>query len=366
MADKLPDFVKEIINQRSSRNPASRFERKIHTLLSYVETNPEDFETIGLQWISDGRFRMNKKIVKEVLGIKENSLNSNLRRLEFIQTSGDKLGWTEWYKKDFNKVELSSFQNEAIPISDEQFPRIMVSSVFSNQANQQSLPIPSEDAFSKAAHISLGGITEERKQNVLKQAIQIWQEIANNDTSESLSGEYFLFRLAKKWLLPGQDFNNALSVLSNILILDSSMISFINFYKVYCAFGPEPTVMNKIADLLDVCAGDDGWLYFGFSLAEIKSVTLQYAYFDDNEPNCLVLVNGPNSTKVWNIPDIKSNESYVFSEDSNYYREWSSFFNLSSFEMPRIQHPPQEPQNINPTQPPTLIFTQEIQEQEEQ
>ena len=351
MSDKLPDYVKEIINQKSSRNPGSRFARKIHTLLSYVETNPEAYDQIGLQWISDERFKMNKKLLKEVLGIKENSLNVNLKKLNFTQTSYDKLGWTEWYKKDFNKIELNTFQNDNFPITDEQFPRIMVNSVFTNQSNQQNIP---EDAFSKASHIVLGFINEDRKQQVLKQAIQIWQEIANNDSTDSLSGEYFLLRLAKKWQLPHQDFNNALSVLSNILISnDTSVITFLDFYKIYCAFGPEPTVMNKISDLLEVCAGEDGWLYFGFTVAEIKSVTMQYAYFDDNEPNCLILVNGSNTTKVWNIPDIIENDIYIYAEDSNMYQDWQSFFDLTTFEMPKIQHHPEENQNENQPQIPS-------------
>ena len=329
--DKLPDFVKEIINQRSSRNPGSRFSRKIHILLSYVETNPEMVDLVGLKWISDEHFRMNKKILKELLNIKENSLNVNLKKLDFIQTQSDKGGWTEWYKKDFNKIESNPFQNEIITISEDQFPRLLSPSVF-QPANQNSILMLGDELYNKVSHCSIGFIDEERKHNVIKQAIQIWQSIVTIDHTDIIFGADFILQLAKRLQLEGQSFNNAVSVIKNILVTnEKSGLAFLNFFKMYCAFGPDGSIMQKIASLLDIAAGENGWLYFGFPPSEIKKVTDHFAYFDENEPNCLVLISGSSIFKVWNIPDIKHTDRYIYGEDGNYYSDWSSYIRTTPF-----------------------------------
>jgi hypothetical protein len=320
----LPAYIRDVIKQRSTKNPCSRFARKIFTLLSYVDTKPEAVDYVGLQWITEDRFRMNKKILRNLLEIKENSLNVNLRKLNFIQTQCDKVGWTEWMKKDFTRREMS---NSVDSQDDQPFTNLLVDGILQQPMAQIPGIAQQEFIFARANDISIGLISIERKSLIVKKAIQIWQEIVENDSIEVVSSEFFIFKVAQRWQLPGQSFENALSVVKVILAPNdiTQTISFIDFYKTYAAFGPEPTIMNKVKSILDAGAGENGWIYFGYSALEIKKVAEQYAYFDENEPNCLVCVNGIEMCKAWNMPDVGANESYIYADNGNYYCDWVAY-----------------------------------------
>lgn len=325
----LPEYIREVIKQRSTRNPGSRFARKIFTLLSYVDTKPEAINNIGLQWITDERFKMNKKILRNLLDIKENSLNVNLRKLNFIQTQSDKGGWTEWIKKDFTRREMSTIATENQ--EDQQFTHLIVDGILQQPMPQIQGMSQQEILFAKANDMPLGVVTNERKANIIKKAIQIWQEVIENDSLEIVSSEFVVFKLARRWQLPGQSFENAISVVKVILSPSelSQTISFTEFYRTYAAFGPEPTIMNKVKSILDAGAGENGWIYFGFTSFEIKKVAEHYACFDENEPNCLVCVNGIEASKAWNIPDATVSEPYIYGDNDNYYSDWTLYSRAS-------------------------------------
>ena len=325
----LPEYIREVISQRSTRNPGSRFARKIFTLLSYVDTKPEAVNDVGLQWITDDRFRMNKKILRNLLEIKENSLNVNLRKLSFIQLQNDKGGWTEWTKKDFTRREMASISADGQ--EEQPFGHLLVDGILQQPMPQMQGTMQQDVMFMKANDISLGAISADRKANIIKKAILIWQEIVENDSLDVVSSEFAVFKIARRWQLPGQSFENALSVIKVVLAPNelSQTVSFIDFYRLYAAFGPEPAAMLKIKSILDAGAGENGWIYFGFSSLEVKKFVDQYACFDENEPNCLICVNGLDACKAWNLPDANVGESYIYGDNGNYYNDWVSYARAS-------------------------------------
>ena len=79
---RLPQYIRDIIHRRSSRDPSSRFSRKLHALLSYVSANPDMEDEIGLSWIDDEIFQVNKKRLLEIMKIKLNTLNVNFKNLK--------------------------------------------------------------------------------------------------------------------------------------------------------------------------------------------------------------------------------------------------------------------------------------------
>ena len=59
------------------------FKLRIFRILKYVEVHPEDKITIGIFWDDDKSFICNSKILGDFLGIKDNSMNTNLRESGF-------------------------------------------------------------------------------------------------------------------------------------------------------------------------------------------------------------------------------------------------------------------------------------------
>nr|1PP7_U Chain U, kDa initiator binding protein [Trichomonas vaginalis] len=112
---RLPPEIVAALKRKSSRDPNSRFPRKLHMLLTYLASNPQLEEEIGLSWISDTEFKMKKKNVALVMGIKLNTLNVNLRDLAFEQLQHDKGGWTQWKRSGFtrNSVFEDPTQNDS-------------------------------------------------------------------------------------------------------------------------------------------------------------------------------------------------------------------------------------------------------------
>jgi hypothetical protein len=90
-------------------------------------------------------------------------------------------------------------------------------------------------------------------------------------------------------------------------------------------FGPDRTVMLKIASLLDCSRRTGQWLSFdtdGFLLPPLAGS------FDGQEPNCLVIRNKGNATRVWNAPLVESNANigYVCDQVGHTYGCWSDYF----------------------------------------
>ena len=83
----LPHDIQQILRRKSSRDPSSRFSTKLHILLNFVQnSNDKDMEEkVGCAWVTDEEFRLNKRIITNILGIKLNTLNVNLHALGFIQ-----------------------------------------------------------------------------------------------------------------------------------------------------------------------------------------------------------------------------------------------------------------------------------------
>ena len=320
---KLPQNVLNFIQHRSTRSQNSRFVKKLHLLLSYSNSSSEIEEEFGVKWVDDEEFRINKKKVCEVLDLKLNSLNVNLKKLQFIQTQADKHGWTQWKRYGFNRKDaILLIEDQSPEIETEQFLNSNSETNLSNDLNlnqNSNFEIP----------FNIGILSEDRIQLFNNYIILLWQEIVESHSIQNVSFSFFMTKEAKRLQLPNQSFDNSYSIISSILSPnDISTIKFIDFYKFMAMFGPENTSMNKISSLLDSSYFSGKWLYFGYQIEEIQKYTNLFALFDENEPNCLLFHTPEKIYRVYNLPDIDSNQNYIIDENGIIYKDWISYFSI--------------------------------------
>ena len=327
LAQTLPVDIQEVLKRKSSRDPNSRFARKLHALLSYVEaTDPKLVDEFGIGWIDDQVFRIFKPRLLGVMGIKLNTLNVNLRDLGFIQLQGDQRlpGWTIWRKDGFTKRTY-------------QLPRMapgMVQLPDNDVFNPHLRPFPVADRPIEVGHVSPQQIDE-----LHRMVAQEWTELVGSDHDLVCAASYVVGRAATRYKQPKQPQQNAFDVLRAILAPQDKMeITFPDFFRFMAMFGPADTVMLKIHSLLEVATAGNPWLYFGITPGIEE--TGMYAYFDEAEPNALVIHDGKGNEKVWNLPLVSARDDfhYIEDKDGRKYGSWIEYFR---------EHPPGETQNFD-------------------
>lgn len=313
IAKRLPDDIQKLLKRKSSRDPNSRFARKLHALLSYVEaTDPKLADDFGVGWIDDQVFRVFKPRLLGVMGIKLNTLNVNFKNLKFVQLQSDKRfpGWTKWRKDGFTK---RTFQ---LPVNQANMGNLPENDFF----NTQVLPVVDKP-------IELGRVTHEQFDDMQRIAVQEWTEIIDSEHEMMMTcaAGYFVGKAAARYRHPQQTSQNAFEVLRAILTPQDQMeISYADFFRFLAMFGPPQTLMLKIHALLEVATADTPWLYFGLS-PEIDDTTVA-GLFDSSEPNALCIHNGGDTEKVWNLPLVPAGEEYVEDKDGRKYSSWGDYF----------------------------------------
>ncbi|OHT07139.1 39 kDa initiator binding protein [Tritrichomonas foetus] len=322
----LPSNIQAILHRKSSRDPSSRFSRKLHALLSYVSANPEMEEQVGVSWLDDEIFQVCKKRLLEIMGIKLNTLNVNFHQLKFVQLQCDKQGWTRWRREGFTRREFNfgkSYNNNSHNNSQQD-------DIFSLQAPKDQLGgLPSSSTEEKI-ELKIGHMTSDQIDILSQHVQQEWQEIAGID-KKSVDVNYFVSTISARYKENEQPTHNAFDVLKAIFAPQGTdTVKFSDFYRFMAMFGPAKTVMLKIHSLLEVATAGTPWLYFG--LLPSADFDDFYGHFDENEPNCLVLhKNDGTTTQIWNLPLSTSDEQYVIDDNCVKYASWQQYF---------AEHPP--------------------------
>lgn len=294
--NRLPLDIQNMLKRKSSRDPASRFTAKLHTLLTFVTENPHMESEIGLGWISNEVFKMNKHSLVTVMGIKPNTLNVNLRDCQFKQQQHNKDGWTQWSKEGFTK--------DSSDVSQEMTTKIGFTDV----------RLHGMKTFGKMNSSDIATF-----QGIVK---SIWRSLNNNMDVLSANADVFLQRAAERFRVNGQTMENARDVLKAIIYPDDTMnISFEMFEKFMAMFGPETSSMMKIQSLLQYSGATGNWMVFSQPTAWPRG------YFMDEEPNCLIVDNGRGQIiKAWNMPLIGWDNTYVVDDSNRSYQSWGAFF----------------------------------------
>jgi hypothetical protein len=300
VVNRLPPNIQAILKRKSSRDPNSRFTSKLRVLLDFATNYPRFENDIGLSWVDEETFRINKRALAGVMGVKVNTLNVNLRDLHFEQQNPPKDGWTTWKKEGFTR-------NSGRPPMDEILP---------------SIP----DFAAQIAFPRIGKVRPETEALFLESARVLWQELVDN-FSLTLGAETFLKKAAAKFKTEQQATQNAVDVLRAIICPSNELVvSEVQFVRFMAMFGPASTAMLKISSLLEISHTTGQWLIFDPATAPPGTS----AAFDGTEANCLVIRRGVSATRVWNLPLVDARADYVVDERGKYYSSWKDYF---------VQHP---------------------------
>lgn len=319
-AFSLPAEIQSILKRKSSRDPVSRFSNKLHSLLNYAGNDIKKQEYIGAGWLSNTHFRINKKKLVVVMDIKLNTLNVNLKDLKFHQLQGDQNGWTIWERAGFrfestidDLMNAEKNDDEAVQLHP-----------FSDDMQNSKLSILKE--------INLGMMNHVTTQNFKKITTSIWDEFLAMLTSNknTIDKSEFLDAAAKRFRASHQKLSNSKLVLETIFTCyNTDNFSVVDFAKLLAKFGPEATLMEKIASLLKSSNTYQDWLKIvqdPSQLSYYNNVDI-FGYFDYNEHNCFIIkrINQP-VRKIYNIVDQPATGDYLIDSNGVKYNSWQDYF----------------------------------------
>jgi hypothetical protein len=307
----LPAHIREVLKRKSSRDPASRFPKKLHSLLTYVTEVPGLEEQVGLAWVADDEFKMSKNTLASVMGIKLNTLNVNLRDLHFSQTQRDKDGWTRWKKAGFTRSGTGIDPDDGLPSPLRTTAKVDAGFV----GRAPSIPF------------NLGKLTDQMSERFLMESQQLWTSVFQCSPTSPVQTDAAIEKAALRFRYQEQPLENAKDVIDAIVrpaTSDSRMV-FADFCRFLAMFGPEKTIMLKIASLLTCSNASGKWLSFD---RDHSGARPPYAYFDLQMPNCLVIHHGDNSQeRVYNNPIVEAGtETYLVDDSGKGCKDWDEWF----------------------------------------
>ncbi|OHT16337.1 39 kDa initiator binding protein [Tritrichomonas foetus] len=300
----LPLDIQSMLKRKSSRDPSSRFSAKLHILLSFVTAHPEMEDKVGCAWVTEEEFRLNKRVLVQVMGIKINTLNVNLHALGFNQQKHNKDGWTLWKKPGFTRTSQD----------------------FTDQPHMASVKAGAMAPRNFQLNITLGPIQNQEFETFVQICKNIWTELLTSD-DRPVQTPHFIDVAAQRFKQEEQPLDNARDVLRAIIAPspNQNVVTFAQFCKFMAMFGPEKTIMLKIASLLSSSNNSGQWLMFE---PQTMNANTFYGAFSDNEPNCLVLNYRNKPVRIWNLPNVEAmpNKRYIVDEENRYYSSWEEYF----------------------------------------
>ena len=322
----LPPEIIKIIKKKSSRDPFSRFSNKLHILLTYAGNDLQKQEEIGVGWVDNNKFRINKKKLIVSMDIKINTLNVNLKSLNFHQLHTDQNGWSVWEKSGFcvnstvdditdNSPESNNSENQTYTNGQEVDQPIQV---YSSQINQKF--------DSLLCNIHLGYTSLEQLQTFQKITISVWDELIAAHSEDPTLAQEFIGLLAERFRLSHQRFENAKSVLNAIFVCEDTTnephVTIRDFARFLAKFGPEETSMRKIQSLIKASNSNGNWLCFGTD----NNNSDFFGCYDSTDANCINLYIGNKLTKIWNLVDVACPGEYLIDSNGIKYSSWENYF----------------------------------------
>jgi hypothetical protein len=305
--DFLPEHIREALKRKSSRDPNSRFQTKLHLLLSYSSEFPNLQDRIGLMWTSDDEFKMNKITLSSVMNIKLNTINVNLRDLNFEKVERDKEGWTRWRRVGFTRTN----------------------SGIETDADAARRADPNYIGRAPTLPFQLGKMSHPQCESFVAESQRIWVDLLQCSPTSAVPIQTVIERSARHFRYNEQPLENAREVIEAIMVpaLGDLKCGFADLCRFLAMFGPANTLMLKIASLL-TCSNQSGkWLTFE-SGHQIQH-SLPYASFDDLMPNCLIVHHGDGTIdRVFNDPNMSAidDSAYLFDDHGKVYKSWNEYF----------------------------------------
>ncbi|OHT11185.1 39 kDa initiator binding protein [Tritrichomonas foetus] len=319
--EALPPDIQAMLKRKSSRDPISRFSNKLHMLLNFADKDLMKQEFIGAGWTEGNNFRINKKRLIQIMDIKLNTLNVNLKDLKFQQLHSDQSGWTLWCREGFTP---NSTVDDIAEVKSDKFAKNdkPLAPVFTDDMQQSKLAVLKD--------ITLGKCDSSQTQIYKKITISIWEELIDSpiQKSSALPAE-FINLSAVRFRASHQKLENAKEILHRIFICaDPSQLTIIDFAVFMARFGPEETLMQKVGSLLKSSNENNNWLRLTTAKNSLPNENSSfYGFFDEIENNGFVLHRPDGTTShLYNIVDTPATEAYLIDADGQKYNSWQDYF----------------------------------------
>jgi hypothetical protein len=298
----LPLDIQAILKRKSSRDPSSRFSSKLWAILSHVARFPSFEQNLGVGWAEDDVFKLHKRTLASLLDIKLNTLNVDLRDLGFKQQQHDKDGWTHWKHDGFTRNASSCPDDPPLPMMTILRPIAPIPTLF-----------------------DLGPCSKLMLEQFFQQTSLMWRELSGSSTMP-VESSWFVRRAAERFRQETQPIQNAIDVLTAIIAsTPDGSTTYDHFARLMAMFGPEKSLMLKIASLLESSQKSGQWLYFN---TEQPHFLTTYGSFDRDTPNCLVLRKYDTVSRIWNFPTVEQapGTQYLMDDLGQMYASWAGYF----------------------------------------
>ncbi|KAH0790110.1 39 kDa initiator binding protein [Histomonas meleagridis] len=308
--ETIPESVLKYIRTRSNRNESSRFPHKLWTLLNWSDKNQKRGELCGCGWITDTEFFIKKSKLCEVLEIKINTLNVNLKTLGFHPTRSRTGDITYWENNGFSKTSCP-----------QDFERIR---------NSRCKPLALKNLLTSAVYLPLLEqlqlfMMDQPSINLFKkEVVQVWESLVGpklifavelNDFQKALVGRFEkLGFYPSKSLFP--------QVLSPKL---PNVIDIFDFAVFLARFGPFEHAVIKLFQyqtVLNEIRPD----FFMFNTPSLTS------YFSMTFHNCFRFqLAQTGEYHCYNLPTVSSTSGFLADEDGAIYQSWKLMLQQNYF-----------------------------------
>ena len=308
---EVPTVLVEQIKKRSSRKEQSRCPYKIWNLLSWVDNDQQRAKEVGCGWVSETEFFINKEVLCDVLKIKLNTLNVNLKTLGFIQTHR---------KNELTYYKNKSFSKSASP---QDFERIR-----NSRCKPDSLIHMNSHAvyFPLLEPLQLFMMSEKDINKFKRDVVIYWEKIVGSSLIFALGMKEF----TQAMILALDENSGALSsdyyMIQQVLAPRTpNVVNIFDFAVFLARFGPFNNAPYKIMQYQQILS-DIRPDFFMFNAPSLTS------YFSMTYHNCFRFQLAPNGEyHCYNLPHISSSAQYLIDEDGSIYKSWAMMLQSNSF-----------------------------------
>lgn len=298
----LPEALISEIRKRSNRTETSRFPYKLWKLLSWAGHDRTRGELCGCGWLSENEFFISKSKLCEVLNIKLNTLNVNLKTLGFEQSKsriGDK---TFWKNPAFSASSTENFQRVR---NSRCKPESLIN--LSTQAVYMPVLEPLQLYMMSTADTNLF------KKNV----VELWEMLVGSKLVFAVAMADFINMLWRQLCMQAHG-NEVHSLIQHVFVVTKvGVINIFDFALFLARFGPFNSIQDKLLQFQEIIRriqAINSSIMFQTSMSEYFSLTFH---------NCFRFqIPTTGEYHCYNLPLVETQAQFLVDEDGAMYGSW--------------------------------------------
>lgn len=296
----VPESIINFIRKRSSRNEQTRFPYKLFLLLAWAGKDPQKCKNTGCGWVSDTEFFIDKEKLCELMDVKLNTLNVNLKTLGFEKSRSRK------DNRNYFKNEGFSFCNTANGFERIRNSRCKPEALLNLNLSAVYLPC--------LEPLKLFMMTEQEINQFKHEVIKTWEEIVDLKLVFAITLNDFMKYLnsyLEDKILVGLALTPRVPDVWDIL----------DFAIFLARFGPFNNIRYKLSQYQDLINN----ISIGFN-------TYSPNYFSDTFHNCFRFhLSQTGEYHCYNLPLVSINTPFLADEDGVLYPSWNKMLQQNHF-----------------------------------